>query len=120
MSLIVDIRHWLDERGELPLDNMQVRRRALRIAQLIESGGPLDTGQVRETLVACSSRPNRKPCLGLLWVEKSRDACICAYCPVCKREEILISGWQDTMWANGPMEPATPEPEPLGAPLIFN
>jgi hypothetical protein len=109
MALFVDIRHWLDERGELPLDNLQVRRRALRIAQLIEAGGPLQTGQLRETLVACSSRPNRKACLGLLWVEKSQDERICAYCVVCKREEILISGWQDTIWANGPMEPASPE-----------
>lgn len=109
MTLIVDIRHWLDERGELPLDNLQVRRRALRIAQLIEAGGPLEAGQVRETLVACSSRPNRKPCLGLLWVEKADDERICAYCLACKREEIVISGWQDTMWANGPMEPASPD-----------
>jgi hypothetical protein len=109
MALFVDIRHWLDERGELPLDNLQVRRRALRIAQLIEAGGPLDTGQLRETLVSCSARPNRKACMGLLWVEKSRDERICAYCVVCKREEILISGWQDTIWANGPMEPATPD-----------
>jgi|SRR5512139_3229312 hypothetical protein len=109
MALIVDIRHWLDERGELPLDNVQVRRRALRIAQLIEAGGPLENGQVRETLVACSCRPNRKPCLGLLWVEKARDEQIWAYCLSCRREEIMISGWQETMWARGPMAPSTPE-----------
>jgi hypothetical protein len=109
MALIVDIRHWLDERGELPLDNLQVRRRALRVAQLIEAGGPLETGQVRETLVACSCRPHRKPCMGLLWVEKAMDERIWAYCLICKREEIVISGWQHTMWAHGPMEPATPE-----------
>jgi hypothetical protein len=109
MALIVDIRHWLDESGDLPLDNLQVRRRALRMAQLIEAGGPLESGQVRETLVACSLRPNRKPCLGLLWVEKTNDKRIWAYCLACKREEILISGWQATMWANGPMKPASDE-----------
>lgn len=108
MPRILDIRHWLDDRGELPHDP-QVRRRALRIAQLIEAGGPLEPGQLRETLVACSCRPNRKPCMGLLWVEKSTDERVCAYCVVCKREEIVISGWQDTIWANGPMEPATAE-----------
>jgi hypothetical protein len=109
MPRILDIRHWLDDRGELPHDNPQIRRRALRIAQLIEAGGPLEPGQLRETLVACSSRPNRKPCMGLLWVEKSNDERVCAYCVVCRREEIVISGWQDTIWANGPMEPATAE-----------
>jgi hypothetical protein len=118
MTLIVDIRHWLDERGELPLDNLPVRRRALRIAQLIESGGPLECGQFRETLVACTLRPNRKPCLGLLWVEKTKDERIWAYCPACQREEILISGWQETMWANGPMEPASEEI--LAIPLDLN
>jgi hypothetical protein len=109
MALIVDIRHWLDEHGQLPSDNLAVRRRALRIAQLIESGGPLAIGQLRETLIPCSLRPNRKPCLGLLWVEKVEDERIYAYCLACKREEIVITGWQDTMWANGPMEPASEE-----------
>ena len=109
MALTVDIRHWLDERGELPRMNPQIRRRALRIAQLIEAGGPLDPGQFRETLVACSCRPNRKPCMGLLWVEKADDDRIWAYCVACKREEIWISGWQETLWADGPMEPACHE-----------
>ena len=59
--------------------------------------------------VPCSLRPNRKPCLGLLWVEKVEDERIYAYCLACKREEIVITGWQDTMWANGPMEPASEE-----------
>lgn len=107
MVVIVDIRDWLDGHGQLPSDNLRVRRRALRIAQLIEAGGPLDVGQFRETLVACSSRPDRKPCLGLLWVEKTEDDRISAYCVACKREEIWISGWQGTRWADGPMEPAS-------------
>ena len=109
MALIVDIRHWLDEHGALPLDNLALRRKALKVAQLVDAGGPLEVGQFRETLIACSSRPNRKPCLGLLWVEKANDERIHAYCIACRREEILISGWQDTIWANGPMEPATNE-----------
>ena len=118
MALIVDIRDWLDEHGDLPHDNLRVRRRALRIAQLIEAGGPLEAGQFRETLVPCSLRPNRKQCLGLLWVQKSTDDQVCAYCLVCKREEIVISGWQDTMWAQGPMEPASTEE--LTPPQLLN
>jgi hypothetical protein len=109
MALIVDIHHWLDEHGELPLDNVRVRRNALRIAQLIEAGGPMDPGHCRQTLVACLCRPNRKQCLGLLWVEKMQDQRIWAYCLACEREEIVISGWQDTMWAAGPMEPVATE-----------
>ncbi len=109
MIRIFDIRHFLDERGELPLDNLAIRRQALRLAQLVEAGGPLEEGQFRETLVACTARPNRKPCPGLLWVEKTRDLRIHAYCLVCQRDELLISGWEMTPWAAGPMEPATHE-----------
>jgi hypothetical protein len=118
MALIVDIRDWLDEDGQLPIDNLIVRRRALRIAQLIEAGGPLQIGQLRETLIPCSLRPRRKPCLGLLWVEKVQNDRIYAYCLTCNHEEILISGWQDTMWANGPMEPASEEI--FAPPLVVN
>jgi hypothetical protein len=109
MTFIVDIRHLLDERGGLPLDNPVLRRRALRIAQLVEAGGPLAVGQYRETLVACVARPHRKPCPGLLWVEKTRDHRIQAYCLTCHRVEALISGWERTPWASGPMVPATGE-----------
>src|SRR5262245_61582163 len=84
MALIVDIRDWLDDRGELPRIDLQIFRQALRVAQLIEAGGPLEAGQFRETLVACSCRPNRRPCLGLLWVEKAEDDRIWAYCVTCK------------------------------------
>jgi len=109
MALIVDIRHWLDERGDLPRYDARLFRKALRVAQLIEAGGPLEAGQFRETLVACSLRPDRKPCTGLLWVEKTSDERIWAYCVSCKREEIWISGWQHTLWADGPMDPASHE-----------
>lgn len=109
MALIVDIRHWLDANGELPTDNLGIRRRALRIAQLIEGGGPLKVGQVRETLVPCTLRPKGKACIGLLWVEKRPDERIWAYCLACQREEILISGWQETLWAAGPQEPVSDE-----------
>jgi len=108
MAHIVNIRDWLDDNGELPLA-LPVRRRALRLAQLIEAGGPLEVSQIRETLVACSSRLQRKSCVGLLWVEKARDERIYAYCMLCQREEIFISGWQDTIWANGPMDPVVRE-----------
>src|SRR5262245_2252806 len=107
MTYIIDIRHFLDERGELPLENIALRRRALRLAQLVEAGGPLESGEFRETLVACTARPNRRPCPGLLWVAKPRDRRLPAYGLACQRDEILISGWEETPWAAGPMEPAS-------------
>lgn len=110
MVASIDIRHWLTDSGN-PHPN--VRRPALRVARLIEYGGLLEPGQMRETLIECSRRPGRKPCEGLLWVVKTDDGHIEAFCQVCKQERIYISGWEDTEWADGPMEPVDPDELPL-------
>jgi hypothetical protein len=104
MTLVVDINDWLDD-GELPRHNLRLRRNALRIASFIEYGGPLAQLEGRETLVACKRRPNRKPCLGLMWVVKRADDRIEAFCGTCLDAEAVISGWQDTLWAEGVMPP---------------
>jgi hypothetical protein len=105
VTLSVDINHWLDEHGELPTNNLRLRRNTLRILRLIESGATLDPLRGRETLVECKRRPNQNPCLGLMWVVKRNDHRIEAFCPVCQDIEALISGWEETLWAEGPMEP---------------
>jgi len=51
MTLVVDIRHWLNESGLLPTDNLRLRRVALRIATLIEYGGPMEQLEGRMTMV---------------------------------------------------------------------
>ncbi|MGC3998056.1 MAG: hypothetical protein QM767_11425 [Anaeromyxobacter sp.] len=106
MTLIVDIRDWLDERGSLPLAPPRLRSSALRIATFIEYGGTVPQLEGRETMVPCKQRPRRKPCLGLMWVMKRSDDRIQAFCMFCRNTEAIISGWQGTEWAEGPMEPA--------------
>ncbi len=105
MTLIVDINHWLDEDGELPTTHQRLRRNAIRIVRLIEYGGPLKKGEGRETLVECKRRPNRQPCPGFMWVVKQDDNRIQAYCSICYDIEAIISGWEDTLWAEGVMPP---------------
>lgn len=110
LNLSVDIRHWLDEHGA---PGAPVRRKALWIARMIEYGGPLEPGFARETLIECTQRPQRRPCQGLLWVAKQPDGRIDAWCPACDQVNILISGWEGTLWAHGPMAPVGPlEPKP--------
>lgn len=106
MTLIVDIRDWLEQNQNLPDHNARLRRNALRIAAFIEYGGLLKRRDGRETLIACKRRPGRRPCLGLMWVMKRDDDRIEAFCFVCKDTEAIVSGWQDTDWADGPMEAA--------------
>jgi hypothetical protein len=106
MTHVIHLAHWLDEHGQ---PATAVRRQALRVARLVEYGGPLEVGYVRETLVECSRRVDRQPCLGLLWVRKVDGSTIEAYCPVCPREHLVITGWLMTDWADGPMEPVPPD-----------
>jgi hypothetical protein len=113
MTHVIDIQHCLDANGE-PVPAL--RRQVLRIARLIEYGGPLEVGQTRGTLVECSRRIDRRPCQALLWVSKIDAETIEACCLKCLREHILISGWALTEWAAGPMEPIGPELEPEPAP----
>jgi hypothetical protein len=113
MTYVINIQHWLDEHGA---PARAVRKQALRVARLIEYGGQLEVGHARETLVECSRRVNRRACDGLLWVVKADAQTIEAYCPICRRERLLISGWEETVWADGPMEPLPPITDELPLP----
>jgi len=101
---VVNPHHWLNEDGTFP-DDTRVRSRILRVAQCIESGGPLEIGEFRETLIACRRRPGNVACKGLLWVAKQPDRTILAYCGDCRQDEYIIHSWEETLWAQGPMEP---------------
>ena len=127
--LVVDPWHWLSEEGDLPTDDARARRQALRVARLIEAGGPLARGESRETLVECTKRPGRKACLGLMHVEKTEQDEIYAFCPLCRGDELTIHNWQGTRWAQGLSAPVrddgvvhdesaatSADPEPSGDP----
>jgi hypothetical protein len=103
--LVVDPWHWLAEDGSLPTRDLRLRRRILRVVQLIEAGGPLPRLHARETTLPCPKRPGGKACVGLTWVIKTESDAIHAYCGVCGGDEAMIHNWQQTEWADGPMEP---------------
>ncbi len=103
--LVVDPWHWLNEDGSLPTHEPRLHRQILRVVQLIEAGGPLPKLHTRETTLPCLKRPGRKPCLGLVWVIKTEDDAIHAFCPSCRSDEAMIQNWQQTLWADGPMDP---------------
>jgi hypothetical protein len=113
--LVVDPWHWLTEDGHFLVDNPRLYRRMLRIARFIEYGGQLQKNETRETLVECKRRPKGKACPGLMWVVKTNDDGILAYCIVCKTDEALIHNWQQTEWAGGMMGPV---PVELGGPAV--
>lgn len=102
--LVVDPWHWLDKNGDLPTDNLRLRRQVLRVARFIEYGGPLQALECRETLVDCRRRPGGRPCMGLMWVAKTESGAINALCRICRTDEAMIHNWQETEWAQGMME----------------
>ena len=63
----------------------------------------------------CKRRPKGKASIGLMWVLKTVDDCILAYCVVCKTDEALVHNWQETEWAEGMMPPV---PVDLGGPAV--
>ncbi len=111
----VNIQHWLDENG---CPDERVRRNALCIARMIEYGGPLERGFMRQTLIECTMRPKRRRCPGLRWVSKREDDIIEAWCGTCDQQRVYVSGWQDTEWADGMMEPVhESELDPVAPPI---
>jgi len=105
MTLIVNPWNWLTPEGDLPEDHPRIRRNVLKVARVIEYGALLKINEGRETLIECTKRPKRQPCTGLLWVFKSPDASLMAYCPVCQTEHMVVYNWEDTIWSNGQAMP---------------
>ncbi|HEY6002822.1 MAG TPA: hypothetical protein VIV57_08090 [Anaeromyxobacter sp.] len=102
MVKVVDAAHFLPD-GDLPPDGSLVHGQALVVARVIEYGGPIEPGESCVTLLECPLRPRRKPCRALLWVQKTLDDRIEAFCPRCGELQYVISNWSDTLWADGPL-----------------
>jgi hypothetical protein len=104
--IVVNAEHWLDENGEIPHDAPPgLFRNAMLMAQCIEYGGPLPRMHLRHTLIPCRRRPGGTLCRGTLSVVKTERDEIHAFCEACLADELLISNWQETLWADGPAEP---------------
>jgi hypothetical protein len=113
--LVVDPWHWLTKDGHFVLDNPRLYRQMLRVARFIEYGSGLKKNQTRETLIECKRRPKRNACVGLMWVVKTPDDGILGHCIVCKSDEVFVTNWQKTEWADGMMEPV---PVDLDGPVV--
>lgn len=100
----IDVNEWLDN-GTLPPESSHLRREALRVVRFIEYGGPLRRLEGRETLIECRQRLQGKGCGGFLWVSKRADNRLSVFCSRCHKLEAVISGWEHTLWADGPMPP---------------
>lgn len=96
--LVVDPWDWLEPDGELP-SNTRLRRRLLPVLRVIEYGSRIPRGGRCGTLIECKRRPGRRPCPGLLLVERSLDDSLFAFCPECGADEMMVHDWHGTRWS---------------------
>ncbi len=98
---ITDMRHYLNEVGELP-DGIPVPALKLAlfqgaiIAWVTETGCRI--GQGCRTNVNCRRSPNRRPCLGeIAALYEAKSEALTWECPLCG-DNGRISGWEGTPW----------------------
>jgi hypothetical protein len=99
--LVVDPHDWLTKDGSIPTHDLRLRRNIIRVARFIGYGGLLEQGEYQQTLIECTRKPGRKPCLGLMVVTKTSKDPLLGFCPTCGMEGLLISIWQNTRWRDG-------------------
>ncbi len=98
---ITDIRHYLNEHGELP---EELPSPALKLALFQGSiiawmtGTDGLSGQTSRTNLHCRRNPNRQPCAGeiLAYLDAPSEAIVWE-CPLCG-DNGRISGWEGTPW----------------------
>lgn len=93
--LVVDPHHWLDENGFYPTEAPQLWKKLDRIGLFVSSGCDLQPRHGRPTVAKCKARS----CGCSMFVARTQDDQLLAFCPICRKEEMLISNWRDTFWA---------------------
>jgi len=99
-SFSINLRHFLDERGDLPPDLPDpARRLALHngaIVAWVTAVGPT-VADAERTNVSCRRGRARPPCFGTVIARRQGDAAIAWHCDVCG-EEGLVRGFEGTPW----------------------
>jgi hypothetical protein len=102
---VIDIRHYLDDDGQLAVKAGPARKIAEHMCEIVEcvTRRPKDDGLIIPAL--CRRRPGRKPCNGLIqagYSEADPQTIIweCLFCG----DKGSISGWQGTQWHKPPLD----------------
>jgi len=96
-TYVIDIRHYLDDKGNLPPLPAPAMAIALFCGSIVSwvSGWPGPDGEL--TNVACRRSRSRPPCFGEVYAGPNRNREIEWRCRACG-EEGTISGWRGTRW----------------------
>lgn len=96
---IVDITHYLDERGAIVETPASARRLAEHFAAIVAAATSAPRQAAAGSSVRCRRRPGRKPCSGRLRAAITLDPGmeIVWDCPRCG-DNGVISNWHGTLW----------------------
>ncbi len=103
LTFVTDLRHYLDEDGNLPDLHPRALSLALHQGAIVEwMTMSLPGGQTEVTNVYCRRRPRRRRCRGQIHARfhPVTDAIIWR-CPHCG-DNGIIDGWAGTRWDRGP------------------
>jgi alanine racemase len=92
---VVDLRHFLDEQGELVPG--RPGRWGAFYAEIAAVGSARPAGVAAATPLRCRRRPGHTPCPGRLWALRREHGVIEWRCPVCD-DQGTVSGWEGTRW----------------------
>ncbi len=95
---IVDLTHFLDEKGTIAPPKGPARQLAEYITSIIKMASRPEIIPPPEYQVRCRRRPGRRPCTGVIEVDLDPDTeDIIWWCPIC-HDNGYISNWKGTMW----------------------
>lgn len=95
---ITDLRHYLDDDGDLaPLPN-QALNIALHLCSIVEWMTSLPQRDIHATNVTCRRSPGRKRCTGPIHANFIENGSVIRWsCLICG-DNGIIRGWQETRW----------------------
>ena len=96
MAWITDLRHFLDEDGNIPEIPKPARRIAEYLGGIVKAVTTRQDGELA-TGVRCRRWPRHKRCPGEIIAFIDEQHCISWSCPVCM-DNGVISGWKGTIW----------------------
>jgi hypothetical protein len=96
--LIIDLRHFLDESGELPEDlPTPATKLALFTGAIVSWVTGREPAGHERTNVWCRRSPGRRQCRGEIVAGFEDGGKVSWLCPVCG-ENGVVSGWERTRW----------------------
>jgi hypothetical protein len=98
MSWVIDLSHFIDKTGNLPIGlPAPARRLAAQLTAIVAAATAGGANEQATRRIKCRRRPGRQACSGVIEYRLWADERITWQCPPCG-DSGVISNWQSTTW----------------------